>query len=300
LSPALLCETILTKENRVVSGSAVLVFCLSSGFLQAQPGLRITSPADGAVVSPGRSFTVKVAASGGRFEMVGLLSDLPIALDQVLASPPYDFTVAIPANVPQRSYMLTAVGVISRGQGAFSETISIDVRRTEPPAILRVEPSSLYLRVGAQGAVLVTGKFSDGSKADITQSAGTVYSSTAPGVAVVSADGRVTAVAPGSARILVNGNYSIPVTVPPLITIVPAARTLYAGQTLQLTAHVTMSDESVVWSMRPAGPGTLSSWGFYSAPAEVKSQQRITITATSVSDPTKSASATVTLSPRNR
>jgi hypothetical protein len=196
------------------------------------------------------------------FEGVTLATDLPIAFDQVLTAPPYQFTVTIPADVPQHSYMLTAFGAMGPGQGAFSNTIVINVRRADDPTILKVEPSSPYLTVGTIAPVRVTGTFSDGSK------------------------------------IVINGKVGIPVTVPPLVSVVPATRALYAGQTLQLTAHVTMRDESVTWSASPAGIGTLTSTGFYTAPAKVKSRQQITIVATSVADATKSAAATITLYPR--
>ena len=45
------------------------------------------------------------------------------------------------------------------------------------------------------------------------------------------------------------------------------------------------------------GLGSIGTQGLYSAPAIVPSQTTVTITATSVADPTKSGSATVTLIP---
>jgi hypothetical protein len=50
----------------------------------------------------------------------------------------------------------------------------------------------------------------------------------------------------------------------------------------------------MTWSLSPA-VGTISSTGLYTAPASVSSQQTVTAKATSVGDPTKSASATITL-----
>jgi hypothetical protein len=51
----------------------------------------------------------------------------------------------------------------------------------------------------------------------------------------------------------------------------------------------------VIWSLSP-NVGTISSSGLYTAPASISVQQLVTATATSVGDPSKSASAAVTLS----
>ena len=52
----------------------------------------------------------------------------------------------------------------------------------------------------------------------------------------------------------------------------------------------------MTWSTSPS-VGTVSSTGLYTAPSTIASQQVVTVTATSVADPTKSASASVTLIP---
>jgi hypothetical protein len=53
----------------------------------------------------------------------------------------------------------------------------------------------------------------------------------------------------------------------------------------------------VTWTISPAGTGTISATGLYTAPTSVLTQQTVTVTATSQADPTQSASATITLSP---
>jgi len=76
----------------------------------------------------------------------------------------------------------------------------------------------------------------------------------------------------------------------------PPSANLSASQTSQFTATVTgNTNTAVTWSMNPA-VGTLVS-GLYTAPASISSSQTVTITATSVADPTKSATATVQLTP---
>src|SRR6266481_5962940 len=86
---------------------------------------------------------------------------------------------------------------------------------------------------------------------------------------------------------------------PPVsVSITPAMSLLGQSQTQQFTATVAnSSNTAVTWSISPAGAGSISNSGFYSAPATISTQQTVMVTATSVADGTKSASATITLSP---
>ena len=107
----------------------------------------------------------------------------------------------------------------------------------------------------------------------------------------------------GSAAL--NDNYSDlcnagPLAPPVAVSVTPATATLTGGLTEQFTATVTNANPSetgVTWTIAPAGVGSINTSGLYTAPSSVTSQQTVTITATSVADPTKSASATVTLLP---
>ncbi|MGB9072175.1 MAG: hypothetical protein WCC22_05850 [Terriglobales bacterium] len=84
--------------------------------------------------------------------------------------------------------------------------------------------------------------------------------------------------------------------VPISISISPTAVTLDAGQNMQFTATISHhTNTAVTWSL--SGPGLLSNTGLYSAPAVNPNQTTATVIATSVADPSKSASATVTLLP---
>ena len=78
---------------------------------------------------------------------------------------------------------------------------------------------------------------------------------------------------------------------PITVTAGPALVTLSSGQSQQFTSVVTgASNQGVTWSFGPA-VGSISASGLYAAPASISSGQDITITATSVADPTKSAAA---------
>ena len=88
------------------------------------------------------------------------------------------------------------------------------------------------------------------------------------------------------------------ITVEPAVavTISPTAVTILAGSTQQFTAAVSnASDTRVTWSVNGVVGGndtlgTIDASGLYSAPASIGV---VTVTATSVADPSKSASATV-------
>jgi cytochrome b involved in lipid metabolism len=75
------------------------------------------------------------------------------------------------------------------------------------------------------------------------------------------------------------------------VTLAPANATVNVGQTVQFTPTVTNSTSGVAWTVSPSSLGTISSSGLFTA----VSAGGGTITATSMQDSTKSASATVTV-----
>ena len=78
------------------------------------------------------------------------------------------------------------------------------------------------------------------------------------------------------------------------VSVSPATAALNGGQTVQLSATVTNAlNSSVTWS---TVFGTITPEGLYTAPSNMGSTLTDTITATSVQDPTKFATATVTVS----
>src|SRR5262249_36904616 len=89
-------------------------------------------------------------------------------------------------------------------------------------------------------------------------------------------------------------------TAPPAVVSVrisPASFTLGQSQSQQFSATVSgSSNTAVTWTMNPS-IGTLTAAGLYAAPASITAQQSVQITARSAADATKSATATVTLTP---
>jgi len=79
------------------------------------------------------------------------------------------------------------------------------------------------------------------------------------------------------------------------VQISPTAVNLSASQTQQFTATVTgTTNTNVNWSLNPV-VGTLSSTGFYTAPSSITTAQTVNVTATSVADTTRFATAVVNL-----
>ena len=86
------------------------------------------------------------------------------------------------------------------------------------------------------------------------------------------------------------------------ITVSPASVTVQTGGTHSFAAVVSPSgaNQAVTWSVSGTGCtgancGTISSVGMYTAPASVPNPATVNVTATSVTDSTKSGSATVTI-----
>ncbi len=82
------------------------------------------------------------------------------------------------------------------------------------------------------------------------------------------------------------------------VQVEPPTATLFAPQVQQFTAIVAdPANAGVVWSLTPAGLGTISSAGLYAAPASVTSPQTVTVTATDAANAAWYSSASVTLVP---
>ena len=137
-----------------------------------------------------------------------------------------------------------------------------------------------------------TNALSDGVVATVTLK----LSPTATGNLVVELSNAVEALSNGSGGSIqaANGMVSVDAI---SVAITPVTADVYNAQTLQLAAAVAGSTNSnVTWAMNPQ-MGTLSNSGLYTAPAVIATTQPVMVTATSVADQTKSATATLTLYP---
>jgi len=201
------------------------VLMLGVGSLQglaiAQPKLRITSPKDKTVFGPGDKVDVNVEGSGANFEgvLVGVGS-LPI---KAFTSPPFRYSLETPAAIESGKYSIMAHGWVKPGEAVDADPVDLIVDRRDRPITLRLEPSRLSLRVGETASLRVWGIFGGRpheafapSPVELTGSSRTTCESGARGVATVSNDGTVLAVAPGSTKITVRygaSSATVPVVV---------------------------------------------------------------------------------------
>ncbi len=112
----------------------------------------------------------------------------------------------------------------------------------------------------------------------------------------------VTVIATSVAFPSVFGTATITLLPPISVSISPANVTVHAGAQQQFAATVTGTTNTVVlWSVSGAGCsgtscGSITATGLYTAPSSVPSPSSVTVIARSVADPTKAASALVTIS----
>jgi uncharacterized protein (TIGR03437 family) len=197
----------------------------------------------------------------------------------------------------RQTITITATSAADSTQAAFVQI------QLQPIAItVLVNPSSVTLNGGQtqQFSAVVTGISVTGVTWGISPQVGTIDPSSglyaAP--ASVTTSQKVTVTATSVFDTTITGSASITLQ-PPVavaVSISPTSVSLSDGQTQQFTATVTNStNTAVTWSISPQ-VGSIGSAGAYTAPGSVSASQKVTVTATSVADPSKSASASVTLS----
>jgi hypothetical protein len=160
------------------------------------------------------------------------------------------------------------------------------------------------------GTVTLTATGSQQFTAATTPSGGTVAWTIAPARGTISSTGiytapadalqgetiKVTATSLNNA--VVSGSATVSLAAATTVSVTPGS--VVVGQNnprQQFTASVGGSaNKQVTWHIQPA-TGSISSTGLYTAPRDLRSAQKITVTATSVADPTKSGIATIFLAP---
>ncbi|MGD0599826.1 MAG: Ig-like domain-containing protein [Terriglobales bacterium] len=144
-----------------------------------------------------------------------------------------------------------------------------------PPALLNltVGPNQSSLPVGESEQLTATGNYSDGTVQNLTQSA--TWSSSAPGVAAITAGGLATAVTAGTSSLSatmtsITSSATLTVTSAALVSIAvtPGNASIAAGNTQQFAATGTYSDASAqnltstaAWSSSAPGVATITPGG---------------------------------------
>lgn len=209
-----------------------------------------------------------------------------------------------PANVPSPAKVtVTATSVASSSaSGSATVTVVASPTLTVTPASPQVKPHGQvqFAASGTGSGVVVwslTGAGCSGSQCGVI-SAGGLY--TAPGLAPTPDSVTVTANSVTNPGVAGSTTLSIsPSGVS--VSLSPAAASVGTSAQQQFTVTVTGStNTAVVWTLTGAGCsgntcGTISGSGLYVAPATLPVPPFVTVTATSVADPTESASAGITL-----
>ncbi|MBZ5727272.1 MAG: DUF2341 domain-containing protein, partial [Acidobacteriia bacterium] len=203
---------------------------------------------------------------------------------------------AAPATITaQQAVTITAT---SQADSTTSATATLTLY---PPITLTVGPDTATLYGGQTqqfAATLANANSTAVAWSIAPPGSGTIDSTglyTAP--ATVTTQQTVTITAKSQADGSTSSTATVTLMSPVTVAVSPATATVVAGQTQQFTATLTnASDQSVTWTLTPAGYGTISATGLYTAPASIATSQNVTITAHSVADPTKFATAQVSLS----
>jgi hypothetical protein len=187
---------------------------------------------------------------------------------------------------------------LPQGSGFPIGAYSLPNNSTTPSSgvLVTLNPASVSLDGGAtqQFTASVTGSSNSAVSWSLNPMVGTLSNGLYTAPAVVTSAQTVLVTATSSADSTKSATATIHLT-PVGIAVTPASVTLGASGSQQFSATVTgTTNNGVSWTMSP-NVGSLSSSGMYQAPSSISSQQMVTITATSVADNTKSATAVITL-----
>ena len=206
--------TIQVRKDHPAQGSQVsLKIMQSGGSVLTRFDLRYT-PADPGTTALTSLFLVPqtavlpVSAQTVQLSVGGIFADGRIFnLTDATTGTTYVSGNAIVATVDSRG-LVTAVAGGSATISATNrnKTAASQVKVERPLVLTAISVNSPYVTLtsaGAQQALRVTGRFSDGTAQDVTQGFGTLYSSSNPGVVTVDADGVLTAVGEGTATVTI-------------------------------------------------------------------------------------------------
>ena len=212
----------------VTAALAVAPICAA----QSPKLLQITSPANGAIVSPGDTVKVTVASPANvRFEMVAWGSPIVNGISGVATSMPAEFSFQVPPDFACGKERVSVMGRTISGQ-SISEQIEVDVERPDTPIQLSLlnesgDARNWDLELLARGEpwhLNVMATFSDGRILEVTESSRVTYRSSNTRVALVDRHGEITPVGIGSASVTAtytNGNRNIRIAIPVNVKLTP-------------------------------------------------------------------------------
>lgn len=199
------------------------------------------------------------------------------------------------------------VRATSSADTSKSDTAVVTVN---PAIAVQVSPPTAQVRVG--GKIQFTASVSNTTNTNVSWSlsgsgcsgaaCGTITTSglyTAPTAVPTAASVTVTAIS--AADPTRKGSAQVSIEPPIAITLSPGTATVSTGTQQQFTAVVTgTTNTAVTWTLVGAGCsgaacGTITTNGLYTAPSAVPNPAQVSVTATSVEDPSRSATSQVTV-----
>jgi hypothetical protein len=212
-----------------------------------------------------------------------------------------------PASAPTPSQVTIQATSVADPSKSGSAVVTV-----APPVAVSISPASAQVTTGAQRQFTAT--VVNTSNTAVTWSlAGSGCTGSACGA--VSNSGLYTApsTAPSPAQISVtatsvadptkSSTAIVTIVTPVSVTVSPTTAQILTGGHQQFTATViNTTNTAVTWSLAGSGCsgsacGTISTSGLYTAPSTAPSPAQVSVTATSVADPTKSSTAIVTIIP---
>lgn len=196
-----------------------------------EQALRIISPANNALVRPGRKLPVKVTGnrSVSALAITGVPSDCGEAnLWSAASVAPekrvWTVMLDVPLNCDPEKYSIAAVGMTPEGAEVYSGLVTIDIEPVEIPQVsFGLQPVlmpfggwciSLTSDSPCGPSLLIWGTYPDGTMVSLNRSTRITYESQDPSIARVNPDkSSLVGLSPGKTKIMVFGKYAIDVTV---------------------------------------------------------------------------------------
>jgi len=190
------------------------------------------------------------------------------------------------------------VTLVARSLADPSKTSSATIYLASSTVGIAVTPSSVSLAAG-QSAVFepsIGGTFNTSVIWSLNPPAGTITNGvyTAPAAINTLQTILLTAASLADPSKTAQASITLRPSAPTSISVSPTQITLGPSATNQFTATIQGGTAAVVWSISP-NVGSISPSGLYTAPTALSGQQAVTIKAAISTDPTKAASAVVTL-----
>jgi hypothetical protein len=259
------------------------------------PVITLTAPANGATVNGTVSVSATASDQMGVAGVQFFVDGTPLGSE--VAAAPYTVNWNT-SSIPDGTHSLSAVARDAAGNRTTA-AISVLVNNAPAPGVstaLKPDKAVLAASQTQQFTATFSGLANTGASWSISPKLGSISASglyTAP--ATITRTRTVTVTAVSSADATKIATAVIALTAGVSITLGPTSVSLAASQIQQFTAAVAGSSNlGVSWSISPQ-LGIISSGGLYTAPATISTAQNVTVTATSLADTTKTATALVAL-----